>query len=92
MGLTSRALFLALILALVAILSPPSSAVDAQPQASQELLQKKITRLQAKAVKSKGIIELDSNAFEEVLANPRNYTVVVLFTAISPEFNCVPCL
>ncbi|KAF9082738.1 oligosaccharyl transferase subunit ost3/OST6 [Mortierella sp. AD031] len=25
------------------------------------------------------------------MAKPRNYSMVVLFTAISPEFNCVPC-
>lgn len=96
MGLTSRALLLALILALVAIFSASSSSsslvVDAQSQANQELLQKKITRLQAKAVKNKGIIELDTNSFEEVLAKPRNYSMAVLFTAISPEFQCVPCL
>ena len=93
MGLSSRTL-LALLLALVAIFTASSSSlvVDAQPQANQELLVKKITRLQAKAAKNKGIIELDANAFEEVIANPRNYSMSVLFTAISPEFQCAPCL
>ncbi|KAG0239889.1 hypothetical protein B0O80DRAFT_391821 [Mortierella sp. GBAus27b] len=97
MGLSSRTLLLALILALVAIFSASSSSssfsvVDAQSQTNQDLLLKKITRLQAKAAKSKGIVELDTNAFEEVLASPRNYSMTVLFTAISPEFQCVPCL
>ncbi|KAF9965258.1 oligosaccharyl transferase subunit ost3/OST6 [Mortierella alpina] len=94
MGRYSRQFLLALVLAVIAILSASSFvAVNAQPQMSaQELLQKKITRLQAKAAKTKGVIELDTNAFEEVMAKPRNYSMVVLFTAISPEFNCAPCL
>ncbi|KAK3814904.1 MAG: hypothetical protein J3Q66DRAFT_432643 [Benniella sp.] len=97
MGLSSRTLLLALLLALVAIFTASSSSfsslvVDAQPQANQELLLKKITRLQAKAAKNKGIIELDANAFEEVMASPRNYSMSVLFTAISPEYQCAPCL
>ncbi|KAG0346876.1 oligosaccharyl transferase subunit ost3/OST6 [Podila humilis] len=56
-----------------------------------ELLVKKVERLEAKATKGRGVIELDADAFEEVMAKPRNYTMVVLFTAISPEFQCVPC-
>ncbi|KAG0204938.1 oligosaccharyl transferase subunit ost3/OST6 [Mortierella sp. GBA30] len=87
----SRPMLLVLILALVAMLSS-SVTTDAQPQMAQELLQKKVNRLQAKATKGRGIIELDTNSFEEVMAKPRNYSMVVLFTAISPEFNCVPCL
>ncbi|KAF9556523.1 oligosaccharyl transferase subunit ost3/OST6 [Mortierella alpina] len=90
----SRQLLVVLVLAVIGILSASSFVtVDAQPQMStHELLQKKVTRLQAKASKTKGIIELDTNAFEEVMAKPRNYSMVVLFTAISPEFNCAPCL
>ncbi|KAI8602592.1 hypothetical protein EDD21DRAFT_69177 [Dissophora ornata] len=98
MGLSSRTLLLVLVLTLVAILSAPSLsssttfAVSAQPQATQEHLQKKVSRLQAKAAKNKGIVELDAQAFEEVMSKPRNYSMAVLFTAISPEFQCVPCL
>ncbi|KAF9924003.1 oligosaccharyl transferase subunit ost3/OST6 [Mortierella alpina] len=94
MGRYSKQLLLALVLAVIAILSASSFVVvDAQPQMNaHELLQTKVTRLQAKAAKTKGIIELDTNAFEEVMAKPRNYSMVVLFTAISPEFNCAPCL
>ncbi|KAF9978292.1 oligosaccharyl transferase subunit ost3/OST6 [Mortierella antarctica] len=94
MGRYSKQLLLALVLAVIAILSASSFVVvDAQPQMNaHELLQTKVTRLQAKAAKTKSIIELDTNAFEEVMAKPRNYSMVVLFTAISPEFNCAPCL
>lgn len=56
-----------------------------------ELLAQKVSRLEASAIKSRGVIELDSTTFGEVMAAPRNYTMVVLFTAISPEFQCVPC-
>ncbi|KAF9962929.1 oligosaccharyl transferase subunit ost3/OST6 [Modicella reniformis] len=92
MGLSSRTFLLAvLILGLVTIFSSSSSSsfvVDAQPND----LEVKVNRLQAKAAKNKGIIDLDSNAFDEVLSKPRNYSMVVLFTAISPEFKCTPCL
>ncbi|KAG0229654.1 oligosaccharyl transferase subunit ost3/OST6 [Actinomortierella wolfii] len=87
MGL-SRALLLFLV-ALVAILTISSSRVEASTPA--EVLQLKVDRLSKKAAKNKGIVELSGNIFEEVLANPRNYSMVVLFTAMSPEFNCVPC-
>ena len=98
MAVISRTLFLTLLLALVALLSTSSSSTSslfahAQPQNDNEaLLQKKVSRLEAKAAKNKGVIQLDSLAFEDVMAMPRNYSMVVLFTAISPEFNCVPCL
>ncbi|KAF9293788.1 hypothetical protein BKA57DRAFT_453019 [Linnemannia elongata] len=98
MAVISRTLLLTLLLALVALLSASSSSTSslfaqAQPQNDNEaLLQKKVSRLEAKAAKNKGVIQLDSLAFEDVMAKPRNYSMVVLFTAISPEFNCVPCL
>ncbi|KAF9142532.1 oligosaccharyl transferase subunit ost3/OST6 [Linnemannia schmuckeri] len=97
MAVISRTLFLTLLLALVAFLSASSSTssfiAHAQPQNDNDaLLQKKVSRLEAKASKNKGVIQLDSLAFEDVMAKPRNYSMVVLFTAISPEFNCVPCL
>ncbi|KAF8928848.1 oligosaccharyl transferase subunit ost3/OST6 [Podila verticillata] len=80
-------------LALMAIPSSFSSSgmVSAQP-AGDALLAKKVARLSAKASANKGIINLDSSAFEDVMSKPRNYSVVVLFTAIGSEFNCVPCL
>ncbi|GJJ70635.1 oligosaccharyltransferase complex subunit gamma [Entomortierella parvispora] len=92
MGIFSRkTIFLTLALAMVALFSTVSTG-QAQPMTPEALLGKKVARLQAKATKGKGLIELDTVAFEEVLAMPRNYSMVVLFTAISPEFNCIPCL
>ncbi|KAF9582551.1 oligosaccharyl transferase subunit ost3/OST6 [Lunasporangiospora selenospora] len=55
------------------------------------LLEKKLDQLRVQARKNKGIIDMDSNTFEEVMAKPRDFPIVVLFTAISPEFQCVPC-
>lgn len=78
---------LALVTLLIAAFTPSST----NAQTTDELIAKKVSRLQAKATKSKGIIELDSLAFNDVLAKPRNYSMVVLFTAISHEFQCVPC-
>jgi oligosaccharyltransferase complex subunit gamma len=89
--LSGKIIFLALAFALVAFMSTIPSG-DAQPSSPKAILGKKVARLQAKATKNKGLIELDSVAFEEVMAMPRNYSMVVLFTAISPEFNCVPCM
>ncbi|KAG0364676.1 oligosaccharyl transferase subunit ost3/OST6 [Mortierella sp. AD032] len=95
MAVISRTLCLTLLLALVALFSASSSSsfvAHAQPQKDSEaLLQKKVARLEAKASKNGGIIQLDSLAFEDVMAMPRNYSMIVLFTAISPEFNCAPC-
>ncbi|KAI1318898.1 oligosaccharyl transferase subunit ost3/OST6 [Mortierella claussenii] len=93
MGLSSRTLLLALALALLALISSSSSwTVQAQSHVDRDLLQKKVSRLHAKAIKNKGIVELDTNAFEEVMAKPRNYSMAILFTAIGPEFQCFPCL
>ncbi|KAF9973969.1 oligosaccharyl transferase subunit ost3/OST6 [Actinomortierella ambigua] len=87
MGL-SRALLLFMV-ALVAILSISTTRVEASTPA--ETLAFKVDRLVTKAQKNKGVIGLTEKSFEEVMSNPRNYSVVVLFTAMSPEFNCVPC-
>ncbi|KAG0010245.1 oligosaccharyl transferase subunit ost3/OST6, partial [Entomortierella chlamydospora] len=91
MGFSTRTLFLTVTLALIAFLASSSFTVDAQSNVA-DVLQKKITSLQAKAVKNKGVIELDSLAFDEVMAKPRNYSMAILFTAIGPEYQCVPCL
>ncbi|KAF9342901.1 oligosaccharyl transferase subunit ost3/OST6 [Mortierella sp. AD094] len=91
MGFSTRTLFLTMTLALITLFASSSFTVDAQSNVA-DVLQKKVTSLQAKAVKNKGVIELDSLAFEEVMAKPRNYSMAILFTAIGPEYQCVPCL
>ncbi|EWC46513.1 hypothetical protein DRE_04236 [Drechslerella stenobrocha 248] len=40
---------------------------------------------------AKGIIQLDDNNFNEVTGPPRNYSTVVLFTALDPRFGCQLC-
>ncbi|KAG0339899.1 hypothetical protein BG004_006632, partial [Podila humilis] len=90
-GISRSFLFsVATILGLALTTITSSGLASAQPT-GDVLLAKKVARLQAKATANKGIISLDSNAFEEVLAKPRNYSMVVLFTAMSSEFKCIPC-
>lgn len=45
------------------------------------------------AAKSKnGVIKLDSEAYEAILAGPdREYSVVVELTAMGSQFKCQPC-
>ncbi|KAF9956270.1 oligosaccharyl transferase subunit ost3/OST6 [Mortierella alpina] len=87
MGTRTTTSFLTWACALLAILLA-ISATQANPSAQLDI---KVANLNAKAAKARGIIELDSAAFKEVLALPRNYSMVVLFTALSPEFQCAPC-
>ncbi|KAF9292925.1 oligosaccharyl transferase subunit ost3/OST6 [Linnemannia elongata] len=85
----ARLFFTVALMALFTLLITTTTTTSAQTTA--DIIAKKVSKLQAKATKTKGIIELDSLAFDDVLAKPRNYSMVVLFTAISPEFQCVPC-
>ncbi|KAG9323542.1 hypothetical protein KVV02_003362 [Mortierella alpina] len=87
MGRLTTASFLTWACALVAILLAISTT-EANQSADLAI---KVAKLNEKASKARGIIELDSAAFEEVLAMPRNYSMVILFTALSPEFQCAPC-
>ncbi|KAG0326175.1 oligosaccharyl transferase subunit ost3/OST6 [Dissophora globulifera] len=73
---------------LVAMLVFATSIAHAQ---TEELLAEKVARLQTTAIRNKGIVDLESSTFDDVLAMPRNFSVVILFTAISSEFQCVPC-
>lgn len=44
------------------------------------------------ASKSKnGIIKLDSEMYDELLAADRDYSALVLLTALAPQFKCQPC-
>lgn len=44
------------------------------------------------AAKSKnGIIKLDSELYDEFLADDREYSALVLLTALAPQFKCQPC-
>lgn len=44
------------------------------------------------AAKSKnGIIKLDSAMYDELLASDRDYSALVLLTALAPQFKCQPC-
>ena len=43
------------------------------------------------ASKKNGIVDLDSDSFDAFVAKPRNYSFVVLLTAMDYRLNCIPC-
>ncbi|KAI1317804.1 oligosaccharyl transferase subunit ost3/OST6 [Mortierella claussenii] len=55
------------------------------------ILTTKLVRLQNDASANKGIIQIDSHTFDETMALPRNYSLVLLFTAMSSQVQCVAC-
>ena len=38
-----------------------------------------------------GIIKLDSASYDELLSADRDYSALVLLTALAPQFKCEPC-
>jgi oligosaccharyltransferase complex subunit gamma len=38
-----------------------------------------------------GIIKLDSESYDELLEEPRDYGVALVLTALPAHFNCAPC-
>jgi dolichyl-diphosphooligosaccharide---protein glycosyltransferase subunit 3/6 len=38
-----------------------------------------------------GIVRLDSNLYEEIVAPGRDWSVVIEYTALGKEFGCSPC-
>lgn len=73
-----------LIFSFSCLLSPHVSA--AKPS-----LEAKIHKLNEAARKNQGVIELDSSLYDEFTSKPRNYSIVILLTALDPQINCVPC-
>lgn len=51
----------------------------------------KFTSLAAPANPHKGIIKLDDSLYDELTTAPRNYTAVVLLTALNQKFKCQLC-
>jgi hypothetical protein len=54
------------------------------------------SHFKAKAKSSpNGIIQLDSNSYEELIAStaaePRDYSVTILLTALDEQYKCAPC-
>jgi oligosaccharyltransferase complex subunit gamma len=59
--------------------------------AAKPSLETKIHKLNEATRKNQGLIELDSSLYDEVTSKPRNYSIVILLTALEPQINCVPC-
>lgn len=63
----------------------------AAPQQKETKLQR-ITSLATSAAKSgPGPIALNDKTFEDLTTGPRNYTALVLLTALDPRFGCHLC-
>jgi oligosaccharyltransferase complex subunit gamma len=46
---------------------------------------------QLAATSPDGIIKLDSESYDELLEEPRDYGVALVLTALPANFNCAPC-
>ncbi|CAG8553203.1 11305_t:CDS:10, partial [Acaulospora colombiana] len=64
---------------------------EKEMKAAKPSLEKKVAALEQFSKINKGVIELDSNLYDEFVAKPRNYSLIVLFTALEPHINCMPC-
>ncbi|CAG8438458.1 1850_t:CDS:2 [Funneliformis mosseae] len=54
-------------------------------------LETKVHKLNEETRKNQGVVELDSNLYDEFVSAPRNYSIAILLTALEPQINCVPC-
>ena len=41
--------------------------------------------------KETGIIRLNTQTYDRFVEGKRDYGIVVLLTALDPQFNCIPC-
>ncbi|CAG8833968.1 9575_t:CDS:2, partial [Racocetra persica] len=54
-------------------------------------LETKVALLNQASSQNLGVVELDSNLYDEFVAKPRNYSMAILLTALDPQINCIPC-
>ena len=64
----------------------PSYVNTAKPS-----LESKLDKLNEAARKNQGVVELDSNLYDEFTAKQRNYSIAILLTALDPLLKCMPC-
>lgn len=38
-----------------------------------------------------GLVKLNSQLYDEIVANPRPYSVSVVYQALAGKYNCAPC-
>ncbi|CAG8697854.1 16038_t:CDS:2, partial [Racocetra fulgida] len=50
-------------------------------------LETKVTLLNQASSQNLGVVELDSNLYDEFVAKPRNYSMAILLTALDPQIN-----
>ncbi|CAG8714741.1 10084_t:CDS:2 [Cetraspora pellucida] len=59
--------------------------------AAKPSLETKVALLNQASSQNLGVVELDSNLYDEFVAKPRNYSMAILLTALDPQINCIPC-
>ncbi|CAG8565593.1 8009_t:CDS:2 [Diversispora eburnea] len=59
--------------------------------AAKPSLEAKVSALNQFSTNNKGVVELDSDLYDEFVAKPRNYSMIILLTAMEPQINCQPC-
>ncbi|KAF0339852.1 magnesium transporter protein-like protein 1 precursor [Gigaspora margarita] len=59
--------------------------------AAKPSLESKVALLNQASSQNLGVVELDSNLYDEFVAKPRNYSMAILLTALDPQINCIPC-
>lgn len=79
-------LFCALLLAIF------SQASLGKPKGGASKAEARQARFASLAASGRGVISADSNLYNEITSSPRNYSAAILLTALSPQFNCDPCV
>ncbi|KAI5807451.1 hypothetical protein DFH27DRAFT_511169 [Peziza echinospora] len=74
---------------LTLLLLPLTLGLAAAAATTKETKLQRITKL---AVSSPGPIKLNDKTFDDITSGPRNYTSLVLLTALDPRFACHLCL
>ncbi|KAM0789294.1 hypothetical protein ACM66B_000134 [Microbotryomycetes sp. NB124-2] len=64
------------------------SCVDGKPSTSSVPKRERFRQL---ANSNNGVVSLNSALYDEITATPRDYSVSVVLTAMSPQFKCAPC-
>ncbi|RHZ79653.1 hypothetical protein Glove_143g12 [Diversispora epigaea] len=59
--------------------------------AAKPSLETKVSALNQFSTNNNGVVELDSDLYDEFVAKPRNYSMIILLTAMEPQINCLPC-
>ena len=54
-------------------------------------LSQKVSQLNTLSSNSQKVIELDGTVYKSLVQEPRNYSTLVVLTALGQQFDCKPC-